>query len=621
MDNLAEYLYLAGHLPNNRLLDIHDQLNGYKQDDDYEKWAKYVHPDPTTFGREVFGFEPSEKQKQYGYDYVTPDQERIHQSVLKYKRTFVKSCNSGGKTWDAALIGHFFYNRGFRVLITASTKAQADAGVGAEVRVMRRRAPPGYGGHWPDVECHANYSELHEMLTFSVAIGTDEEIAGSAAGRHYKRMCFIIDEGNTVNRKLLEQADRICTGPNDVILVLANPTPPTAAIRDISQVVGLNGPLWNVLTIDGLNHPNVIHNDPDIFPGAITKEMIDDQLAKAGGNPKHFLYAPPCRGEWADSSSDGLIKESWILAAMERWENDDREDDYRGTAVAADIAGAGGDASSVWKMTRWRLDRPIIPQDFVNKATTRKEMPTLKPGPAWLRGREVDETEDMLKGVMHTTPDARVLAIDATGMGQGPVATMRRYAEKLPKWIKHANDSRKIQIQEEREPMIVGYNFGESPDAEPTKVKFKKRKDQLLWHLREALRLGQFDIPPKKVWASWGLPADVDIMEELLRCVWGIDASGHIVIADKRSAECADDQMRDRVKNMPTESPNELHGIAMALYAFERLTPQPKPLLSNLDLRRAEAERQAAKDRASYANRGKRKSPRLPWHGLARRPR
>lgn len=607
---------MSAHLPGTRLLDFKLQCDKLVAGEVLsEYWRKWSRPDPITFGTEVLGLKPSPKQLQYGLNWYTDDQKATSDSILAHKRTLVQSCNGGGKTFWDALVALWAHNLGFRVLITATTLDQANKGVGAEIKRLLAKGPPGLSGKWADVEIHARYIDLHELVTFSVKVGTEEEIAGSAAGRHYERMCLIIDEANSVNQKLIEQVDRICLSPHDIVLATMNPTPPTCYMRAAAEIVGQDGPLWNVVKINGENHPNVVYDDPDIIPGAITREMIADQLAKAGGNRKHFLFAPPVLGEFADSSVDGLIKEEWIMAAMARWEADEREDDYRGTAVAADIAGAGGDASSIWKMNRWRLDRPVIPESFVKKVQNdpelREAMPTLKAGAAWLRDRDVEETEDLLKGVMHTTEDARVLALDATGMGQGPAGTMRRYQKKLPKWVRNVNDPRLIQRQELRMPDIIPLNFQQSPDPEPTKMKYKKLKDQMLWGLREGLRLGQLDIPPKKVWASWGLPGDVNIMEELLRCVWGIDATGHLVVADKRSAECADDQMRDRVKTMPTSSPNELHGIAMVFHAFKKLTPGPRPLEDNRDLERERAKRLAERDRRP---KNKRKSSRLPWH-------
>lgn len=586
-------------------------------DEEDEKWLPFSRPDPTTFMREVLNLTPSEKQLQYGLDIVTEDQERIHQSVLKYKRTLVKACNAGGKTWDLGAVALWALNRGFRTLITASTLAQADAGVGAEIKRFRLKAMPGMGGEWSPKEMRGGYSDLHEIRTFSVQVGTQEEIAGSAAGRHYKRMCLIIDEANSVNAKLLEQVDRICVGPHDIILAAMNATPPNCYMRKAAAKVGPDGrPLWNVVTIDGENHPNVVHNDPDIIPGAITREMIADQLAKAGGNKKHFMYAPPVKGEYADVSSDGLIQKDWILRAMARWATKRRQSDYRGTAVGADIAGAGGDASSIWKMTDFKLDRPIISQDFVNKALTREKMPTVTPGPAWRRGREVIETNQLLEAVIQTTPDVRAVAIDATGIGQAPIAHLNSpdVRKRLPDYLRYVPHHKLIQTVERHKPDIIGYNAQSSPVADSTKNKFKKFKDQALWFLARSLENDLFDIPPQSVWDSWGLPADVDIMEQLLRPIWGVDTSGRIIVATKKGDECADEDMAKRCHEMPSESPNELDGIALTLWQFCKLPPGMKPIEDNRELRDLEMDRLTAKAVRDHLGKGKRRRGALPWH-------
>lgn len=607
--------YLLGKIPNRRLLEAHDRTSELLSKGDNGAWRQFSRDHPTTYFREVLNLKPSAKQLQYGLDIITDDQARIHESVLNYKRTLVKACNSGGKTWDLAGLGLWGLDRGFRVLITASTLAQADAGVGAEIKRFRSNAVYGCGGEWSPKEVRGGYSDLHELRTFSVQVGTDEEIAGSAAGRHYERMMFIIDEANSVSPKLLEQVDRVCTGPNDIVLAAMNATPSTCSMRGISEKLDLEGnPMWNVLTIDGENHPNVVFNDPDIIPGAITREFVNDQLAKAGGNRKHFMFAPPVKGEYADVSSDSLIQRAWIERSMARWEADTREDDYRGVALGADVAGKGGDASSVYGVKKWRLFKPMISEAFCNSKQAREDMPALKPGPAWVRGREIEENVDMIKGAACTTEDLRAIAIDKTGIGDSVSGEMRRYRKKLPSYFKHFPDQRLVQRQEEHKPDVVGYNFGAAPEAQPTKQKFRKFKDQLLWGLARALEDNHFDIPPKRVWASWGLPGDVDIEEELLRPVWGVDSTGHIVVADQADSECADDDMRERVKHMSSKSPNELQAIALALYQFKKLTPGHKPITTAKELKAADHEAEMKRERKKYALRHKQtRGGKLPW--------
>lgn len=558
----------------------------------------------------MLGLKPSEKQLEYGENWYTADQLAITKSVIENKRTMVKSCNGGGKTFWDALLALWLHNSGYRVLITASTLAQANAGVGAEIRRLKALGPPGLSGKWADVELSAKFDDLHEMVTFSVQVGTMEEIAGSAAGRHYDRMALIIDEANSVSPKLIEQVDRICLHPNDVIVATLNPTPPSCYIRKAARV----GNLWNTVTINGYNHPNVKHDDPDIIPGAITREFIEDQLRKAGGNRSHFYFAPPVLGEFADFSSDSLIQEVWVQRAMDRWESHFRQPDYRGTALGNDVAGTGGDASSMWGMKDWKLFRPMISESFCKNPENRRRFPTLVPGPTWMRGRGVQETVDMVEGAIWCIPDVRAVALDASGLGDGPVGQLQRKQPTFPPYTKAIKDARLVQRLEEERCAVIGYKFGQRP-IEPASRKFKKFKDQLLWNLAEALRTDMFDIPPPHIMRSYGLGEDVDVMEELTRPIYGVDSSGHLIIADKAGAECADDDMRKRCASMPTTSPNELHAIALTLWQFMHLRPGPKPIETTLELRQAEFEAQKRKDiKARQQRMGPAKRGKLPWH-------
>lgn len=372
--------------------------------------------------------------------------------------------------------------------------------------------------------------------------------------------------------------------------------------------------MWNVETISGYNHPNVLYDNPDIIPGAITRDFIEGQFKKAGGNKKHFFYAPPVEGEYSDSASDSLIKREWILKSMARWKANNRVPDYRGTALALDIAGTGGDASSMLGMKDFRAFRPMITAEFCKKPTTKELFPSLRPGPTWMRGRESQESVDMVFGAVHCVPDVRVVVLDAGGLGDGPTGQLQRErTKKFPKYLKYVPHPRLIQRTEEHQADVIGYKFGEAP-IQPAARKFKKFKDQILWFLREGFREDRIDIPPPEVWASYGV-TEADIMEELTRPFFGIDAKDHLIVVDKSSAETpGDEESRKRADQLPSASPNELHALALVFWQFCRLSPGMKPIEDNRELQRLEMDRLTKKAAKDHLGRPARRRGALPWH-------
>jgi hypothetical protein len=233
---------------------------------------------------------------------ITDDQEKVLDSFVRYKRTAVPSGQGAGKTCLAAVCALWFLYRyePSIVITTATTWTLVEAQLWREIhdRFIKARIPlPG-----KLMQTELRISPRHFML----GISTDD--VSRFQGFHAPHVLVIIDEATGVREELWDGAEAITVGREDRILAFGNPTDPGSRFYRSCQ-----SPLWNVVPIDCLNHPNVLHNDPGIIPGAVTKEWCDDRLEEYGAQD-HPLYLARVRGEWPKQGEFSLVS----IADVER---------------------------------------------------------------------------------------------------------------------------------------------------------------------------------------------------------------------------------------------------------------------------------------------------------------
>lgn len=562
------------------------------------KWEQFSRPDPITFGTEVLNLRPNEVQMELGLPWYTEDQKILFTEVTKNRRVLALSGNGVGKTYSAAIISLWLYHRGYTVLTTAPTLAQVTDMLWAEMRTLQRNAKPGVGGTWQPKANKAVFTEKHFLQGFTVQTDISSNTSTTFQGRHKNKMAIVMDEVIGMSAGVIEACDTICVGPEDVVIGIGNPTDTTAPIRRASEVVREDGtPLWKTIHISGENHPNVKYHRT-VIPGAVSYEMVQDQLAKSGSR-EGSRYKSSVLGQWPDETPDTLISIEWIKAAQERGRKQ-REDEYKGIAIGVDVAGEGGD---------------ITPAIGVSK--NKVFMPKLSYGKAWIQGRDTSHCVKLVKRVLDEVPDIRVVAMDATAIGQGPVAQLQQERYSFPRFLTYKRSGIE-QYNKEQQAVVVGINFSSSPD-DLASEKFVRMKDQMWWDLREAFRLGEIDLPTDEELRAWDLPSKVSLIDQLRVPIHIQDNQGRIIVLDKRGA--GGGMHKERTKSLPDRSPDFAHSLMMAWFRYKRLPKGERPIKDLLELQQVEMQIAKQKMKKRLAISGPRhlktKSHRqLPWQRL-----
>lgn len=292
--------------------------------------------DPLLFFDTILGWKPTEAALRHGYtDSVTPDQKAITLSVRDNRRTAVPSGHGNGKTRIAAGLALWsLYSWADTIVVTtAPTATQVEKLLWGEIRECFQKAPVALPGR-------LNLTDLKiEDKWYAIGLSTRadaiEETATRFQGFHAPRIVIILDEATGVLRAIWEAAEGIALRPTDRILAIGNPTDPTARFKEVCD-----SPLWNVVRMDCRNHPNVICDDPEIVPGAVTREWVEERLDEYGGE-ETSLFRSKVAGLWPDEAEDTLILMRWVEAAHARFA--DMAPGGELQAVGCDVARFGTD--------------------------------------------------------------------------------------------------------------------------------------------------------------------------------------------------------------------------------------------------------------------------------------
>jgi hypothetical protein len=264
---------------------------------------------PLRFFYYTLGWRPTPEALGYGYKHgVTPQQMKVAASVVQNRRTAAPSGHGVGKTKIAAgLALWFLFSRENSIVITtASSWLQVEVQLWGEIRDAFRLAKVPLQGRLLETGI--------KIADKWYAIGLSTNDSTRFQGMHPKdkgRILIIIDEATGVMEELWDAADSMVQGERDRILAIGNPTDVGSKFKR-----ACDSGLWNVVRLDAREHPNVVHANPNIIPGAVTKQWVDDKREEYGGEDSPLFHARVA-GLWPSQGEYSLISSADIIAAQE----------------------------------------------------------------------------------------------------------------------------------------------------------------------------------------------------------------------------------------------------------------------------------------------------------------
>jgi hypothetical protein len=146
---------------------------------------------------------------------------------------------------------------------------------------------------------------------FICGVGADESIATRARGFHAKDMLFVVEETPGVHDAILKAIKVTCTAPHNLRMFFGNPDSQLDSLAKVSAEPGVVA-----VRASALDHPNVVLDNPDLIPGAASRQRIDEWRAEWGAEDP--LFQSRAQGLAPAQSQSSLIRAEWVAAAWSR---------------------------------------------------------------------------------------------------------------------------------------------------------------------------------------------------------------------------------------------------------------------------------------------------------------
>lgn len=352
----------------------------------------------------------------------------------------------------------------------------------------------------------------------SVGIVAGETVASKAQGAHAKYMLTLYEETPGIPPQVIEAGENTSTGPFNVRAAIGNPNHQLDTLHKFCTSPGVVH-----VRISALDHPNVVLNNADFIPGAVSVKSIERRLAKYGETSP--VYQSRVRGVSPEQSSDALIQLSWLKAAAHRYEL--RK--IAGT-VPTKVTGKGVDVAN-----SEHGDRACI-VDFADNCWIRVD--AFQCPNAGLLGDQIVK-EGKRQGL-----DSNRIGVDAIGVGASTVNEATR--QKYPVQAIYAGNSPEIKAEKAPDGKFVEW----SPDVN----QHKNLRGQMYWQARIDLQDGVVDGPE-----------DQELWEELIAPTF--DDSSKVVVVESKQ------DIKDRLGR----SPDKADAWVIANWVRARAVGRPAP--------------------------------------------
>jgi hypothetical protein len=409
-------------------------------------------------------------------------QRQIVDAVHDHSRVACRAAHSTGKSRTAGLLGAFWVathplGSAF-VFTTAPTTAQIRGIVWKEVGHAHRVGNlPGRitGGQNPEWMIG---DELVGTGRKPADLVDPEEAATSMQGIHAEHLLVILDEAAGLAPWVWDAVDSLASNAGAKLLALGNPTVRESTFFEVCQP----GSGWHSMKISAFDSPNL---SGEVVPDSVARNLVSAewvQSRRRKWGEKSSMYRSRVLGEFPEADADGLIEPIWVEQAQAL--------ELPGDGPAAhgvDVARSGSDESVIAENRGGRLRVIHTAQGADTMATTGA----------------------LLRALAEAGEDATA-AVDVIGVGSGVFDRAR-----------------------EQNAPVGEFNSSSKP-RDPKR--FKNRRAEAYWKVREELKAGRIDLDP----------ADEDLAAQLLAIRWSLDSSGRIVIESKEAMKARGVSSPDR---------------------------------------------------------------------------
>lgn len=345
-----------------------------------------------------------------------------------------------------------------------------------------------FKGHFPSATMlsgklrmleEAEEREVWAATAVVAGVDADEEVAQRLKGLHGAHMLWIVEETPGIVTPIMNTIINTATGSHNPILALGNPESQHDTLATFAA-----RPSVKAIRVSAYDFPNIVLGR-DLIPGAASIKSVNNRLDDADGDTSHPLYLSQVRGIAPKESRRALIRRQWCEEAVKRWGDQGLRNGPLGLGV--DVA-----------------DSPTGDQSMLarGQGAVCTEVVNLHAADAGEVGRLIHrEIMNPLNPV-----DPRYVGIDSVGVGASTVNELKRLGVK----VRRISGGMRAMPRVDTESLWSETRHdtdGAVRPAGPVVVEaetYANLRSQVLWMLREDLRLGRI-----------GLPDDDRLIEEL----------------------------------------------------------------------------------------------------------
>jgi phage terminase large subunit len=289
---------------------------------------------------------------------------------------------------------------------------------------------------------------------FVAGVKANEEVSTKAQGFHAEHMLIIMEETPGIPQPVIDAFQNTSVGAHNLILAFGNPDNQMDNLRKFCNQKNVRK-----IRISGLDHPNVVLNNPNFIPGAQSKIGLNNLLARYGSK-EHPLYESRARGISPTQAQDSLIKMEWIKTSNEKYNSLCDDNGKINEAVIKGKYALGGDVAN-----SETGDEAAIAKAKGNVLVKVESFPCPNSNQFGKRDIYSRIKEDRIR------PEN--VGIDGVGVGAGAVNA----------------------LHDDCNCRVISLIGSESALKNDSEEDFNNLRSQMWWQLREDLRNGEFIMP------------------------------------------------------------------------------------------------------------------------------
>lgn len=293
-------------------------VGSLKKKQRYQQSLMYYAKDRFGIPNEMIEWSRYPEYKSHVWDGTSDPLFTAARAIEQSKYVALYGAKGVSKTWFLALLARWFFESFDNAIVvtTAPKGEQLELHIWKEIGTLDSKVPV---GALTKLRLCMHETQKDWLVVGFIAGVKPNEVQVSATrahGFHAEHMLVIIEEMTGVHHSIISAFEETSIAPHNIIIGCGNPNHKSDELNKFAS-------RENVVPvrISAYDHPNIVCNNANLMPGAVSKEGIEKLRIKFGGETAPF-YLSRVRGMTPEQSINSLIMLEWCYAARDAEDRD-----------------------------------------------------------------------------------------------------------------------------------------------------------------------------------------------------------------------------------------------------------------------------------------------------------